>query len=264
MSQLLIEDFKDGVLTLTMNRPERLNALNTPLVDALHGALRSAAENVQVRVVQLAGAGKGFSAGGDVGDMSVGADYRVSHEDQVGWLRRGMEISRLLTEMRKPTIARLHGAVAGAGLSIALACDIRIGGESTKMTTAFAKVGLSGDFGGSWYLTQLVGMAKAKELYLLSPLLDAQTAYHHGLITRVVPDSLLEETANEMAIKLADGPTVALGYIKKNVNLAASGASLVDAFDHEAANHIRCASTRDHREAASAFVEKRKTLFQGK
>jgi 2-(1,2-epoxy-1,2-dihydrophenyl)acetyl-CoA isomerase len=264
MPQLLVENFQSGVLTLTMNRPERLNALNTPLVDALHRALLSAADDARVRVVLLAGAGKAFSAGGDINDMSEGGDYRASHEEQVAWLRRGMEISRLLTEMRKPTIARVHGAVAGAGLSIALACDLRIGGESTKMTTAFVKVALSGDFGGSWYLTDLIGMAKAKELYLMSPLLDAQAAYSQGLITRVVPDAVLESAANEIALTLAEGPSVALGYIKKNVNLAASGASLVDAFDHEAENHIRCANTHDHREAASAFVEKRKPVFQGK
>jgi 2-(1,2-epoxy-1,2-dihydrophenyl)acetyl-CoA isomerase len=264
MTQILLEDLRDGVLTLTMNRPERLNALNTPLVDALHRALLNAAGDARVRVVLLAGAGKGFSAGGDVSDMSEGVDYRTSYEEQVVWLRRGMEISRLLTEMRKPTIARLHGAVAGAGLSIALACDLRIASESAKITTAFAKVGLSGDFGGSWYLTNLVGMAKAKELYLMSPLLDAQTAYSHGLITRVVPNEVLESTVDEIALTLANGPSVAFGYIKKNVNFAASGASLIDAFDHEAENHIRCANTLDHQEAASAFVEKRKPIFQGK
>jgi 2-(1,2-epoxy-1,2-dihydrophenyl)acetyl-CoA isomerase len=178
-------------------------------------------------------------------------------------LRRGMEVSRLLHQMPKPVVAQLDGAAAGAGLSIALACDLRIASASVKITTAFAKVGLSGDYGGTYFLTHLLGSAKARELYLMSPVLSAQEAHALGVVTRVVPDAEIDAAAHELAMSLAQGPSVTLGYIKRNINNA-EHLSLEACFDAEAIHHSRSGETADHKEAAKAFVEKRKPVFQGR
>jgi 2-(1,2-epoxy-1,2-dihydrophenyl)acetyl-CoA isomerase len=175
-----------------------------------------------------------------------------------------MEVSRLLREMPKPTIARLHGAVAGAGMSIALACDLRIAGQSTVLTTAFAKVALSGDFGGTYYLTQLLGPAKAKELYFGSELVRSEEALRLGLYTRLVEDEQLASETAALANRLAAGPGIALANIKRNINRAAEGIPHGLALDLEAAAHIQCAATADHLEAATAFVGKRSPVFVGR
>src|SRR5205823_10905941 len=154
-------------------------------------------------------------------------------EAKMANLRKGMEVSRILHQMPKPVVAQLDGAAAGAGLSIALACDLRVAGESAKITTAFAKVGFSGDYGGTYFLTHLLGSAKARELYLTSPVLTAREALALGMVTRVVPDAEVEAAARELAMSLAQGPTVTLGYIKKNINNA-EHLSLEACFDAEA------------------------------
>jgi 2-(1,2-epoxy-1,2-dihydrophenyl)acetyl-CoA isomerase len=173
-----------------------------------------------------------------------------------------MEVSRILHQMQKPVVAQLDGAAAGAGLSMALACDLRVASASVKITTAFAKVGYSGDYGGTFFLTQMLGSAKARELYLLSPVLSAQEAHALGMVTRVVPDAEVEAAARDLAMSLAQGPTVTLGYIKKNINNAES-LSLEACFDGEALHHSRCSDTADHKEAAAAFVAKRTPVFKG-
>ena len=175
-----------------------------------------------------------------------------------------MEVPRLVHEMPKPTIARLHGAAAGAGLSMALACDLRVAAHSAVLTTAFAKVAFSGDFGGSYYITQLVGPAKAKELYFMSPRLNADEALRLGIVTRVVNDAELIDATMTLAQALAAGPSIALGYIKRNINAAAEGVTHTVALDMEAAAHIRCGATDDHREAAAAFLAKRAPVFHGR
>jgi 2-(1,2-epoxy-1,2-dihydrophenyl)acetyl-CoA isomerase len=185
----------------------------------------------------------------------------LSFEAKMVNLRRGMEVSRILHQMQKPVVAQVDGAAAGAGLSIALACDLRIASASCKITTAFAKVGLSGDYGGTYFLTQLLGSAKARELYLTSPVLSAQEAYHYGIVTKVVPDAEVEEAAHDLAMSLAQGPTITLGYIKRNINNAET-MSLEECFDAEAIHHSRAGETADHKEAAKAFVEKRKPVFR--
>jgi 2-(1,2-epoxy-1,2-dihydrophenyl)acetyl-CoA isomerase len=157
----------------------------------------------------------------------------------------------------------LRGAVAGAGLSLALACDLRIASETLRLTTAFAKVALSGDFGGSYFLTKLVGPAKARELYFTSPLLGAAEAQALGLVNRVVGDGALEAETQTLAQALAWGPRVTLGYMKQTLNLA-ERASLAEVMDAEALRHTRCGETEDHREAAAAFVEKRTPRFKGR
>ncbi|MBI3366927.1 MAG: enoyl-CoA hydratase [Burkholderiales bacterium] len=263
MSNELLESDKGPLRILAMNRPERRNALNTALCQALvDGAARAAADDA-VTAVLLRGAGGTFCVGGDVKDMAEGAGRNASVEQRIQGLRRRMEVSRLLHTMQKPTVAVISGAAAGAGLSIALACDFRIAARSTKITTAFAKVGLSGDFGGSWFLTQIVGSAKARELYLRPQTMLAEEALALGILTRVVDDAWIDEDGEAFAQELATGPSVTLGYIKRNLNHALTG-SLESALDMEAAHHIRCSMTEDHMEAATAFVEKRAPKFTGR
>ena len=164
--------------------------------------------------------------------------------------------------MPKPTIAMIPGAAAGAGLSIALACDLRIAGANAKFTTAFGRVGYSGDFGGSYFLTRLVGTAKARELYFTSALIDAEKAFQLGIVNHVISDEALEAETYDLAKQMASGPQIALGYMKKNLNAAETGA-LSDVFDLEAWHHTRCGMTEDHKEATRAFVEKRNPVFHG-
>jgi 2-(1,2-epoxy-1,2-dihydrophenyl)acetyl-CoA isomerase len=264
MSTDLLELVKDGVAVLTLNRPDRLNAMSRPMLDALLEALPRLAEDSAVGVVVLTGAGRGFCAGGDVKAMAEGNELGgQTMEDRAQALRSRMETSRWLHEMPKPTIAMMRGPAAGAGLSLAMACDMRIASDTVKLGTAFARVGYSGDFGGSYYLTQLVGTAKARELYFTADLLDAQQALGLGLVNRVVADARLEEETMALASRLARGPRVAFRYMKRNMN-AAESASLKDMLDLEAWNHTRTGMTEDHREAARAFVEKREPQFKGK
>jgi 2-(1,2-epoxy-1,2-dihydrophenyl)acetyl-CoA isomerase len=264
MSTDLIEQVKDGVAVLTLNRPDRLNAMSRPMLDALLEALPRLAEDAAVGVVVLTGAGRGFCAGGDVKAMAEGNELGgQTMEDRAQALRSRMETSRWLHEMPKPTIAMMRGPAAGAGLSLAMACDMRIASDTVKLGTAFARVGYSGDFGGSYYLTQLVGTAKARELYFTADLLDAQQALGLGLVNRVVADARLEEETMALTSRLARGPRVAYRYMKRNMN-AAETASLKDMLDLEAWNHTRTGMTEDHREAARAFVEKREPQFKGR
>lgn len=262
MENVMLESLSDGVLTLTMNRPDRRNAINTDLASRLFQALSQAAQDKDVRAVVLTGAGAAFCAGGDVKVMADGAERTDTPEQRARGLRYRMEASRLLHEMPKPTIALIRGAAAGAGLSLALACDLRIATPEAKLTTAFTKVGLSGDYGGSYFLPRIVGGAKARELYLLSPVLSGQEALAMGLVTDVVPQDRIDEVVRDLAISLAGGPTVAFGYVKDNLNLS-EHASLAEVFDAEAMRHIQSSATEDHREATEAFVTKRQPVFRG-
>lgn len=263
MTDQLLEHLDGGVLTLTLNRPERLNTLTPEMSYALERVLLRAAEDREIGAIVLTGAGRAFCAGGDVKSMAAGAAAAPSFDERVTSLRRRMEPVRLLHEIAKPTIAMLRGAVAGAGLSLALACDLRIASEDLRLTTAFVKVGLSSDFGGSYLLTRLVGGARARELFLTSPRLTAHEALAQGVVTRVVADAALETETLTLARSLADGPRIALGYMKQNLTLAET-ASLAEVMDAEALRHIRCAGTEDHREAAAAFVAKRPAKFRGR
>src|ERR1700729_1598341 len=216
-NEMVLQKLDAGLLTITMNRPDRRNALNADMTLGLVEAARRAAEDHEVRAVLLKGAGGTFCVGGDVKSMAEGR-APMSFENKMVNLRRGMEVSRVLHEMSKPVVAQLDGAAAGAGLSIALSCDFRVASQSVKITTAFAKVGLSGDYGGTYFLTQMLGSAKARELYLLSPVLTAQEALALGMVTRVVSDAEVESASRELAMSLAQGPTITLGYIKRNIN----------------------------------------------
>lgn len=262
----VLRELQDGVLTLTLNRPDVLNALNASLLAQLRDALDEAATNQEVGVVVLRGAGRGFCAGGD---LRSGATERPPGEGMEGFeswtasLREVMEVSRLIHRFPVPTLAVLHGPTAGAGLSLAAACDLRIAASSASFTTAFVKVGFSGDFGITYFLTRLVGTAKARELMYLSDKIDALEAHRIGLVQRVVAEEQLATIAREVAMRIASGPRVAYRYMKRNLNAAEEG-SLEQLLDMEALHLTRTRYTEDHREAARAFAEKRPPIFRGK
>jgi 2-(1,2-epoxy-1,2-dihydrophenyl)acetyl-CoA isomerase len=248
MDDVLLETTEGALRILALNRPERRNALNASLCERLLQALRAAGDSAAVGAVLLRGEGAAFCVGGDVKDMAEGKGREMSTEQRVRSLRRRMEASRLLHVLPKPTIAAVRGAVAGAGLSLALACDFRIVARSTKITSAFAKVGLSGDYGGSWFLTRIVGAARARDLYLRPRVISAEEALAMGLVTEVVDDDALEARAMAVAIELADGPRVTLGYMKQNLNHAITG-TLESALDLEALHHTLSAGTEDHHQS---------------
>ena len=266
MSQDLLETIEGGVATLTMNRPEARNALTRDMMTALSEVLPRLAADAAVRLVVLTGSGNAFCAGGDVKGFArnaAGAPATVGFDHKVTDLRARMEVSRWLHEMPKPTLAVIPGPAAGAGLSLALACDLRIAAADAKLTTAFSKVGLSGDFGGSYFLNQLVGAAKAREMYFTAEVLRGDEAQRIGLVNRAVPSAELTAAARAWAIELAALPTIAVGYMKRNLNTGLRG-SLADVLDAEAIHMIRTFDTDDHKGAATAFVEKRAPRFNGR
>ncbi|MBT5195256.1 MAG: enoyl-CoA hydratase [Rhodospirillaceae bacterium] len=263
MTEDLLERKEGRVAIVTMNRPDRLNAMSGAMMSALVEALNRLADDNDTGCVILTGAGRGFCAGGDVKAMAEGNEFAdTTMEGKAHALRASMETSRLLHEMPKPTIAMVRGPAAGAGLSLALACDMRVASDSMKMTSAFANVGYSGDFGGSYFLTRLVGTSKARELYYTADKVEAQEALALGIVNRVVADDQLEAETMALAEKMANGPRVALAYMKRNMNAAETG-TLRDCLDLEAWHHTRTGMTDDHKEAAQAFVDKRVPVFKG-
>jgi 2-(1,2-epoxy-1,2-dihydrophenyl)acetyl-CoA isomerase len=263
----LIRRLDQGVLTLILNRPDSLNALNAGLVTELRAALDGAARDQEVGAIVVQGAGRAFSAGGDLREGATSRQTTESgvnaFEDWSDGLRAAMECSRLLHQIPIPTIAMIRGPAAGAGLALAAACDMRFASSNAVLTTAFVKVGFSGDFGITYFLTRLVGTAKARELMLLSEKLDAAEALRIGLVNRVIPDDSLEAETMRIARQIAAGPRVANRYIKRNLNTAEEG-RLEDVFNLEAVHLTRTRLTADHQEAARAFVEKRPPAFKGK
>ncbi len=264
----LLADLTDGVLTLTMNRPEARNAMSDAMTGALAQQLEHAELNSAVKVIVLTGAGKGFCAGGDVKGMAASGDGTVGDNTIDAAIHRQRLNQRgtagRLYSMPKPTIAALPGAAAGAGLSLALACDMRIMASSAMMTTAFAKVGFSGDYGGTFFMSQLVGTAKARELYFLSDRVNAEQALDLGLTNWICEADELTAKANEIALRLASGPSVAYRYMKENFARALSSGDVNDCLDLEATHHVHCGQTEDHKNATKAFVEKRDPVFVGR
>jgi 2-(1,2-epoxy-1,2-dihydrophenyl)acetyl-CoA isomerase len=261
----LLARVDDGVAVLTLNRPERRNAMTGEMMDAMARVLAEVEVDDDVGCVVLTGAGGAFCAGGDVKAMAgEGSGSGVGYDAMVHRQRLNQRAtSGRLHEMPKPTIAALGGAVAGGGLSLALACDLRYAADTAFMTTAFAKVGFAGDYGGTWFLSRLVGSAKARELYYFSDRLPAHDAERLGLVNAVFPADQLEAEVMARASQLANGPRVAYRYMKENLNRAIHG-ELGECLDMEAAHHIHTGGTEDHREAARAFVEKRQPRFQGR
>lgn len=263
----LLASVADGVLTLTLNRPAARNALSRAMLDGLARLLEQAEADPAIGAIVVTGAGGAFCAGGDVKGMAArNASGEPEPLDQaIARQRRNQRaIAGRLHAMPKPTIAAIPGAAAGAGLSIALACDLRVMADTAFLTTAFAKVGFSGDYGGTYFLTKLIGAAKARELYLLSERVSADEARQLGLANRVVPAEALAAEAQALAARLAAGPRVAYAYMIENLNRAFSGGDLDDCLDLEATHHVHCGLTEDHREAAQAFVEKRVPTFRGR
>ena len=256
-----------GVLTITMNRPQARNALSAAMVGALQTQLAAAELNPAVKCIVLTGAGNGFCAGGDVKGMAARGDRTqgdVTLDEAIARQRINQRgTAGKLFKMPKPTLAVLPGAAAGAGLALALSCDLRIMASTAFMTTAFARVGFSGDYGGTYFMTQLVGSAKARELFFLSDRVSADEALRLGLTNWVcAPDELMAKT-REIAGRLAAGPSVAYRYMKENLNRAMAG-DVDDCLDLEGTHQVHTGLTDDHREAARAFVEKREPVFTGR
>jgi 2-(1,2-epoxy-1,2-dihydrophenyl)acetyl-CoA isomerase len=273
----LLASVDDRVATLTMNRPDSRNALSDDMLRGLAVALDEAERARDVGAVVLTGAGGAFCSGGDVkamdrrntgrsGAAEAGAADRApaSLDDIIHRQRLSQRATagRIYT-MAKPVVGAIPGAAAGAGLAIALACDLRIAADSAVLLTAFARVGFSGDYGGTFFLTRLVGSAKARELYYLSERVDAAEALRLGLVNFVVPAAELEARTVELARRLAHGPGIAYRYMKENLNRAVTG-ELMDCLDLEATHHVHTSLTEDHKNAVRAFVEKRKPEFQGR
>lgn len=267
-TQDLLADLQDGVLTLTLNRPEARNAMSGDMTAALSTQLAEAELNTDVRCVVLTGAGKGFCAGGDVKGMAASGDGTVGNNTIDAAIHRQRVNQRAtagrLYNMPKPTIAALPGAAAGAGLSLALACDMRMMASNAIMTTAFARVGFSGDYGGTFFMSQLIGTAKARQLYFLSERLSAEQALDLGLTNWVCEADELATKTREIADQLAAGPAVAFRYMKENFARAMSSGDVNDCLDLEATHHVHCGQTEDHRNATKAFVEKREPVFNGR
>lgn len=249
----------DGVATVTLNRPEKLNAFTDPMLAALLTALRTCERDEAVRAIVLTGAGRAFSAGQDLGDVQErghGLSFRAHLEATYN------RIIRALRQIEKPVVAAVNGVAAGAGASIAFACDIRLAAESAKFATAFGLVGLVPDSGATWFLPRFMGYARAFELYATGGRLTAAEALSLGVVNHVVPDEMLADRTAELAAKLAAGPTKAFGLTKRAMNRAQSS-SLDGALDYEAILQEIAGGTADHAEGVAAFLEKRPPRFAG-
>jgi enoyl-CoA hydratase/carnithine racemase len=260
-SELLCE-IRGRVALITLNRPEARNALSDRLTPALRRMIKQCGDDPKVGALLITGAGNAFCAGGDVKGMgSNAAKAETTFEQRVAELRvKQRTLTGALVAVRKPTIAALPGPAAGAGLALALACDIRIAAESAIMATGYIRIGLTGDYGIAWLLTRLVGTSRARELMFLSERIDARRCETLGLVNRVVPDVELAEAAFVLAKSLADGPSIALAYMKDNLDHAVTS-DFLQSMDQEADHMVRAARTTDHKEAVRAFIDKRKPEF---
>ena len=260
----LLCEIRDRVAVITLNRPEARNALSDHLTPALRRMIKQCGDDPNVGALLITGAGTAFCAGGDVKGMGSNSNKtEMTFEERVADLRtKQRTLTGALVAVRKPTVAALPGPAAGAGMALALACDIRIAAESAIMSTGYARVGLTGDYGIAWLLTRLVGTSRARELMFLSERIDARRCEMLGLVNRVVADAELRENAFALAKSLAEGPSIALARIKDNLDHAVS-ANFLDSMDHEAENMVRSARTTDHKEAVRAFIDKRKPVFVG-
>ena len=262
----LLAHVEDGVAVLTMNRPERRNALSGGMIQGLADALEAVETDDEVGCVVLTGAGGAFCAGGDVKGMaeSEGSSSGMTLDGAIHLQRLQQRATAgRIYEMPKPVIGSLPGAAAGAGLGLALSCDIRIASEDALITTAFAKVGFAGDWGGTFFMTQLIGPARTRELYYLSDRIEMAEAERVGLVNHVVPAEELEARTLEMAQRIASGPRIAYRYMKENISRAVRG-DVMDCMDLEVTHHVHTSLTRDHREAVKAFVEKKTPTFEGR
>ena len=265
----LLCELADGVATITLNKPHKRNALGDVLTPALRATLLALEEDTRCGAVVITGAGRAFCAGGDISGMGGSSSTqeidqpKPTTEDRVrGLVRKQETLTLRLHELAKPTLAALPGPAAGAGLSIALACDMRLMADSAFITTAFANIGLSGDYGGSWLLTQLVGPAIAKELYMTARRVGAEECLALGIANRVTSFDALQQETHALAKQIANGPRTAIRYMKENLNRALT-ADFRTCLAMEADRMVRVGATADHREAVRAFIEKREPRFEG-
>jgi len=271
----ILTRLEGGILTVTLNRPQSLNGLTITMTRILNDRLREAAANPEVRALVLTGAGRAFCAGGDIKEFDAiderDPDWVKFRKDPI-WndidtsaerTRRASEGPLLLHEMGKPTIAMVRGACVGASVALATACDFRIVSDTAFFSTAFARIGISGELGVSYYLPRLVGMAKAREMFFFADRVPADEASKIGLVNKVVPDADLEKETMTFARRLADGPPLAYRYIKANLN-ASETKTAGEMMGFEAVNQVRVLRSEDAKEAISAFFEKRTPKFTGR
>jgi len=267
MTDTVLYDVDGAIATVTLNRPDRMNTMNADLLDSALDSLQRAADDDRVRVVIMTGNGRAFCAGGDLEAMAAGdvpgVDGSQAVQARIAMLRNAMRTSQLLHDMPKVTIAAINGACAGAGLAWACAADLRYCAESAVFNTAFMTAGLSGDFGGTWTLSRIVGPARARELYLLAEKFRAAEAERIGLVSRAVPDGELMGEVRRVAERVAGFAPLTMRAIKANLNDAQT-VGFAEMLDREADRHIRCGLTDDAREAATAFLEKRPPRFVGR
>jgi len=257
----LYEQTDDGVATITLNRPERLNALTFDVYRELTDTFAALRTEIDVRVVVITGAGRAFCSGGDVHDI-IGELFNRDMEGLLEFTRMTCELVRNIRALHKPVIASLNGTTAGAGACIALASDIRIASEAAKIAFLFVKVGLSGaDMGAAYLLPRVVGLAKATELLYMGDFISAQEAERIGLYNRVVPGEQLAEATRELAERLTQGPAFALAKTKELLDREAN-MSLEAALECEAQAQAICMQHPDYREAYEAFVGKRDPRFE--
>jgi 2-(1,2-epoxy-1,2-dihydrophenyl)acetyl-CoA isomerase len=258
----VLEKREGNIATLILNRPERMNALNKDLAVGLNEALGRLETDQEIDVLVIAGAGRAFCAGGDLGVIGVGREKNdLSGLDPI--LRAGMRAVLRIRTMRQPVIAAVHGAAAGAGMNIALAADIRIASEDATFGQNFAKVGLFPDYGGTFFLPELVGPAKAAEMFYTGDMINAAEALRLGIVNRVVPAAQLESEARALAQKIASGPGIAIHAVKR-VLFASQKEELTKALEQEVEQQMKCFASEDCGEGIRAFFEKRPPKFQGK
>lgn len=257
----LLCHIEDRVGVITLNKPHKKNALGDILTPALRETLLVMEDDDRVGCVMITGAGDAFCSGGDVSGMGGPAAPPKSRQERILELTHKQETLTLrIHELAKLTVAALPGPAAGAGLSIALACDLRIASDNAFITTAFRNIGLSGDYGASWFLPRLIGLARAKELYYFADRISASEAYKLGLINKVFPQVSFREDAMAYASRLANGPTMALGRMKINLNRGLDQ-SLAKSLALEAEHLIASGGTSESKEAIRAFMEKRPPVF---
>ena len=258
MVETVLRDSVDGILRLTFNRPEALNSFNIEMKESLLAALKDAARDKSVRVLVLTGAGRAFSAGQDLKERSapgvadLGTELRTRYNPIVLAMRR----------LEKPVIGAINGVAAGAGISVALACDMRIAADNASFIEVFGRVGLVPDNGSTWFLPRLVGYAKAAEMMFTTDPIDAATAEQIGLVNRVVPADQLAAETNALATKLAQAAPLALALAKRGLNRALES-GLEDQLEYEAQLQSIAGRSKDHQEGVAAFVEKRPARFSG-
>jgi enoyl-CoA hydratase/carnithine racemase len=255
--ETLLVDRADGIVTVTLNRPEKKNAANGAMWDELLATFREVAANDQDRVMVLTGAGGAFCSGADVSGMGGRETHGLAN------MRHISEVATALHRIPQPTIAKVRGVATGAGMNMALLCDLVVASDNARFSEIFARRGLTIDFGGSWVLPRRIGMHRAKELTLLTDIIDAEEADRIGLVNRVVPDGELDKFVDEWATRLAGGPPIALAQSKRLLNNAV-GITLEQALDEEGAAQTINMATKDTAEAVSAFLEKRDPTFQGR